>query len=192
MEPIFTLPYSEYFVVNELSKHFRKKEDFSILIPSSRQQKGFDLVTYNSKNGKSITIQVKSSRTYYGKMNKRNNSKKDYQNYMWFNKFEIEEPGSNYYILFGVFPNKIKGKRQDKSKPNKWWDRLFLIFTKDEMISFLNKIRQKRENKPDTSFAFGFDNKGKIYLTRGSVEDVDYSKHLLNEQWIDKIRGELN
>ena len=61
MNPVLTLPFSEAAVVDELEKYFKKKEGYSILIPSSRQQRGFDLVLLNSKSKKSISLQVKGS-----------------------------------------------------------------------------------------------------------------------------------
>jgi len=63
MESIFTLPYSKYKVAEELQKKLPKKDGYSVLIPISRQQKGFDLMLFNYKTSKHITIQIKASRS---------------------------------------------------------------------------------------------------------------------------------
>jgi hypothetical protein len=36
MDPIISIPFSEAAIVQEFEKHFKKKDGFSILIPSSR------------------------------------------------------------------------------------------------------------------------------------------------------------
>jgi len=50
MDGIFTLPYSEVYVAETLNHLFRPKEGYGVFIPSSRQQKGIDLLLYNQKN----------------------------------------------------------------------------------------------------------------------------------------------
>jgi hypothetical protein len=91
----FTLPYPEYDIANLLQETFQKKNGFSVSIPLSRQQKGFDLLLVNEKNKKVITIQVKSSRTYL--------STKDtyeFEFYSWFNVFDIKDNVSDFYFLY--------------------------------------------------------------------------------------------
>jgi hypothetical protein len=64
MEGIITLPYSEYAVANKLNACFKKKEHYALFIPTSRQQKGIDLLLANLKSYKMATIQIKASRSY--------------------------------------------------------------------------------------------------------------------------------
>lgn len=68
MNPIFTLNYPELLVAEYLQKHFVKKAGYSVLVPLSGQQKGYDLALMrrNSHGTKVVTFQVKSSRTYTG------------------------------------------------------------------------------------------------------------------------------
>ena len=61
----FTIPFPEYDIADILQRKFPKKENFSVSIPLSRQQKFYDLLLVNGKNKKILTIQVKSSRTFF-------------------------------------------------------------------------------------------------------------------------------
>ena len=100
MEPVFVLPYPEFAVANEIQLHLRPKYGYSVLIPLSRQQKGFDLVIYNKKSNRLTTIQVKNSRVWTKKPPKREGKKQRFQIYSWFNKFKYEKNLADYYILF--------------------------------------------------------------------------------------------
>lgn len=62
MDPVFTLPWTEFSMANALSKSFKKKDGYSLLVPLSREEKGIDLVLLRKdSNGKSkaVTLQVK-------------------------------------------------------------------------------------------------------------------------------------
>jgi hypothetical protein len=60
----FSIEYPEFHIAGQLQKDFPRSENFSVSIPLSRQQKYYDLLLHSSNNRKSLTIQVKSSRTY--------------------------------------------------------------------------------------------------------------------------------
>jgi len=66
MEPIFTLPYSEYVVAQRLATVLHSAQGFSLHAPLSRQEKGVDLVVTLRTGGltRAATLQVKASRTY--------------------------------------------------------------------------------------------------------------------------------
>ena len=64
MDPVFTLPFSEYAVLDKITRHLDKKDGFSIYVPVSRQEKGVDFLVHNSNNNRSLRFQVKSSRSY--------------------------------------------------------------------------------------------------------------------------------
>ena len=73
MEPVFTLQWPEFVVAQKL-QDMLGKDSYSVLIPLSRQEKGIDLaVLHQSTTGKSktLTIQVKASRTYLSSPPKR-------------------------------------------------------------------------------------------------------------------------
>lgn len=183
MEPIFILPYPEYIIVGELSKYFSKKEGYSVMIPNSRQQKGFDLLLYNNKTKKSLSIQVKSSRTYGGNPNKKRSKYPERKFYTWFNTFHIEKGYADYYILFGVYPKSVHNKKLDKSrKISKWYSYILLLFNEDEMIKFLKELKTKKGDKQDSKFSFGFDNEEKIFLTRGAIDQPEITKFLFKNK----------
>jgi hypothetical protein len=173
MEPVFTLPYPEYYVARELSKFFKKEEGYSILIPLSRQQKGFDLVILNQRTKKQLTVQVKSSRTYPGEASKRKTKRERRKHYTWFNKFEIDLGDSDYYILFGLYNKESKKIRLDHSRDvKKWYSAILLAFDENEMMDLLKSF-------DDTKFSFGFDTEDEILLTRGKKNSEDKLTHHL-------------
>ena len=100
----FTIPFPEYDIANILQKEFPKKDNFSVAIPLSRQQKFYDLLLINGESKKSVTIQVKSSRTYLG------SEKSEYQYYSWLNYFDIKDNYSDFYFYDGHHLNNY-GKR---------------------------------------------------------------------------------
>jgi hypothetical protein len=178
MDPVLTLPFSENMVINQLEKKFNKRDGYSILIPSTRQQKGFDLLIYNNKTKKCLTIQVKGSRTYNPSPPKNKGIVK-YKNYTWFSKFKIEKGLADFYVLFGLFiTNPTSNERSKSVKKTDWYDHIMLIFTEQEMIKFLGGLRLKTMDKEDTKFSFGFNDKKRVVLTRGTREHVDHSDKL--------------
>ena len=94
MEAIFTLSYPEYTVATYLQQHFKKSEGYSVSIPMSRQQKGFDLLMYNLKTKRAASFQVKSSRTWPPKK-----PDEGFQYSAWFSRFEISE-NVDFYVFF--------------------------------------------------------------------------------------------
>lgn len=185
MEPIFSLSYSEFIVANELGKYFKKKDGYSISIPLSRQQKGFDIILYNQKTKKAFTFQVKGSRTYSGSMPKRKSKYERFKYYTWFNTFKTEKGYADYYILFGVYTKSIFGKKLDKSKKTaKWYSHILLLLNEKEMIDFLNKLTTKTKNTQDSKFGFGFNDEKRVFLTRGALNQPNISKHL----FVNKMR----
>ncbi|MEK6873048.1 MAG: hypothetical protein AABW90_03480 [Nanoarchaeota archaeon] len=192
MEPIFTLPYPEHVIAEELNKYFPKKEGYSILIPLSRQQKGFDIILYNIKTKKVITIQVKSSRTYEGNPNKKRSKYPERKFYTWFNTFKIEKGSADCYILFGVYKKYPYMKKLDKSrKISKWYSHIFLIFNEEEMSKFLSEIKTKKGNKQDSKFSFGFDNEKEVFLTRGASNQPNISQFLFKNK-LKEIKERIN
>jgi len=183
MESIFTLPYPEYIVATLLQKHLKKKEGYSVQIPLSRQQKGIDLLVYNQKTKKAVSIQVKSSRSWQRKPAKRENVQK-FQHGSWFHKFDCKKGVADFYAFFILHPvGKFSGKRLDKGKASKkWWGYKVVIFKDKEMRTLLRKIRTKG-GKPESFFGFGFNDRSKdIYVTRGLKEPTRYTSHLFEHK----------
>lgn len=192
MESIFTLPYPEYIVATLLQKHLKKKEGYSVQIPLSRQQKGIDLLVYNQKTKKAVSIQVKSSRSWQRKPAKRENVQK-FQHGSWFHKFDCKKGIADFYAFFILHPvGKLWGKRLDKAKASKkWWGYKVIIFNYKEMRNLLRRIRTKK-GKPESFFGFGFNDRSKdIYATRGFEEPIRYTSHLF-EHKVMEIRKALS
>src|ERR1019366_1210042 len=51
MDPVFTLQWPEFLLANRLQKLLPKKDGYSVLIPTSRQEKGIDLAVLKKSNG---------------------------------------------------------------------------------------------------------------------------------------------
>lgn len=161
MDAVFTLNYPEYAVAECLSNLLPKKEGYSLNVPLNRQQKGFDLLLYSSNSRKSAAIQVKGSRSYKNEPPKRETKKRSFNNGLWFNNFEFQDCASDFYILFGLFPELIDGKT--------CWSSKILMFQEQEMKDFLKNLSHTKSGKPAHSFYLGFDNNSEdIYITRGS------------------------
>ncbi|MEK7658847.1 MAG: hypothetical protein AAB352_03225 [Patescibacteria group bacterium] len=165
MEAIFTLPYSEYEVINQLKKRLNKSE-FSFYVPTSRQEKGADFILHNSESNKHLRFQVKSSRAFADEPKISEKQKRYYKHNLWFNNFieKCRKDNADYYILFGLYPVYQQGKNI-KSKLA-FWKEIIMCFSKEEMISLLKNAKTVREKKKERFFGFGFDIDNEIYCTR--------------------------
>lgn len=178
MNPIFTLNYPEFLIAEHLKKLFSKADGYSILIPVSSQQKGYDiaLMRRQCSESKVVTIQVKSSTMHLGVAGiGKNNKLRKFANTLFFNRFEVPSE-ADFFIFVGLYAPKPTSL---KNTTNVWHPHI-LLFTQEEMSKFMNTIHQKNSDKPD-KFAFGFDNTNEAYLTRGHAKDKhpDYSEYLL-------------
>lgn len=183
MQPVFTLQYAEYMVAEKLNDIFKK---YSVFIPLSSQEKGIDMMLYNREaaGNKSVTIQVKSSRVYFGEKSS------DFKNYLWMNRFEPQK-NADLFMLTGIYP-KYPDEIHKTNCNSVKWNKIILVFTYEEIVDFLSNIRLKRNpEKLDNMFAFGFDDPNVIYLTRGNLKNEDYSNFLI-ENRIDTIKNMFN
>lgn len=182
MEGIFSLPYSEYEVINQIQKIFKKQDGYTVLIPTSRQQKGIDFAILNLKNKKVLKGQVKSSRSYLddNRKNNRKNKRSKYSYSFWYNNFieKYKEGTADLYFLLGLYPV-YSNKKNIKSD---FWKNIVLVLTDKEMGSFLNNVKTKKEQKTDKHFAIGFNDEKKVFCTRGFADDVDLTKYILGNR----------
>ena len=184
MDGIITLPYSEFAVTNKLNSCL-KRYDCSIYVPMSRQQKGIDLIIHKNSTKTIARIQIKSSRTYYGK-----DSGAEYPYYLWLNNFigRYKKGVADFYIIFGLFaePN----TKQKITTKNKVWKEIYLCFNDNEMSSLLKSIRIKTSNKSDSFFGFGFKSSNEVYLGRGFhlVKNKDVSDNILDNKITEIIK----
>lgn len=170
----FTIPFPEYDIADILQKKFLKKDSFSVAVPFSRQQKFYDLVLLNGEKKKSITIQVKSSRTYLGK------EKDDHQYYSWLNYFEIKDNYSDFYFIYMTYPSFDKN-----FTPRAKWEVKILVFNQKEMVSLLSKVKTKA-GKQEHFFSFGFDAQSdNVHGARGftHLKKQEFSKNILEKKF---------
>src|SRR2546421_8558263 len=87
MDPVFTLQWPEFVVAHRLQQRLPKKDGYSVLIPLSRQEKGIDLAILKKLGGahRTITIQIKASRTYPHPPPKRAATRR-FLHYTWFRR----------------------------------------------------------------------------------------------------------
>ena len=85
MEPVFSLPYSEFCVAQQIANRLPASQGYSIYVPISRQQPGVDLILARRRCRPRSrgAIQVKSSRTY-----SRPSGHRGYRFYTWYNTFD--------------------------------------------------------------------------------------------------------
>ncbi len=180
MEPVFTLPYSEYGAANLLSQQFKRSQGYSIFIPASRQEKGVDLLLAKRSGSRTatVTFQVKSSRTYSPPQPKRSNTAR-FTYYTWFNRFHVARE-VDFYLLFGLYP---PDEGRTKKSTASWWSAMVLLFSGAEMRHFVASVKTKG-GKPDNMFGFGFNDPTAVFLTRGHrrLRAVDYTQHVLSNK----------
>jgi hypothetical protein len=162
MNPVFTLPYPEFAVAQELQKLVR----CSVFVPASRQQKSIDLLLLNSSATKVAPVQVKSSRVYPS--TRTSSSRSRFTHTTWFQVFDVP-PEPSWFILVGIYP---QDEGHTKSQSAAWWSTIMLAFTQNEMSQFMQTVRT-RSGKTDKFFYFGFDDDQEIFQTRGR-EDGSY------------------
>lgn len=185
MDAKFTLPYSEYEVINILNTELKKKSGNSIYIPVSRQETGVDFLIHNHKTKKILKVQVKSSRSYHELPKElKSGVIRDvkYKYHLWFPNFinKCKKGTADLYILFGLYPIYSQGKRIN-SKSSIWYP-IVLCFFEDEMIKVLKGAKTKKEKKQEKFIDFGFNDQNVIYGTRGFKNITDMSKFLLKNK----------
>lgn len=183
MNPIFTVNYPEFVVADYLTKQFPKKSGYSVLIPASSQQKGFDLALMRRHpRGKSkvVTFQVKSSTGWVDTPGVApRTGLRNFRYYMWLNRFGVE-PDVDFYVLLALY---AASPTSTKSATGAWKSHM-LLFTMAEMTKFLSGVRLRKSPAPDRSFGFGFDHDREAFQTRGHALPAhpDYSTHIIGRR----------
>jgi len=194
MDPVFTLQWPEFLIAEKLQKLFalkkKKGEDYSILVPLSRQEKGIDLAilkTAQSNNPSVVTLQVKASRTYLLPPPKRKGVER-YKYYTWFNCFKVPER-ADFIILIGLFAPALE---QTLPVSEKWYKDCSLLFTREEMNKFFKDCKTVK-GEPEKMFGFGFNDLSSIILTRGDKDRTkkEYKDFLLENRFM-KIKEKLS
>lgn len=189
MEPVFTLPYSEFCVAQQLAHHLPASKGYSLYAPISRQQPGVDLVLCR-RHGSSVgvaCIQVKSSRTYSSRAKTRPRTKRPFRYYTWFKNFDCP-PQADFFCLVSLYPAADVSQRRELGT---WWAPQILVFTQKEMRRFLRSVRTVGGEK-DGMFGFGFDEPSQSFQTRGDSKrrNLPFARHLLQAR-LDDLRRHL-
>jgi hypothetical protein len=178
MEPVFSLPYSEYESIIQIHRHFKKNDGFSVCVPVSRQQKGIDFIVLNTANNKVLRFQVKASRPYIPSSSE---ARKDgaFKYTFWFNNFHDRyKPGmADVYLLFGLFP--VYSVKKNIKSRTKFWESFVLAFKDTEMGQFLDSIRTKDGQRHDRFFYVSFNDLTEVIVTRGRKDRPNITHYLL-------------
>jgi hypothetical protein len=179
MEGIFTLPYSEFEAVRQFQKLFPKNKGYSVFVPVSRQQAGIDFPLLNCKSGRTLRVQLKSSRAYI-----REGAKHFIR--LWYNNFlqRYYRGVADVYVFFGLYP--VYTHKRKITEKAKFWKSVILVFEDAEMERMLHRLRTKA-GKMDRFFSVGFDafdfrEPERVYGTRGQIAGTDLSRHLLRNK----------
>ena len=167
-----------------------KSEGFSVWIPLSRQEEGVDLAVLKKKAGegsKTVTFQVKASRTYLTDEPKRVTTER-HKFHSWFNRFLVTDE-ADFYLLFGQYAPDITQTRRVSAK---WYRDMTLLLTYSEMKDFMDNCKTVRTRADDKMFGFGFDDDKKIVQVRGDAarRQKDFTEYLLPNR-IQIIRNAL-
>ena len=190
MNPVFSLNYSEFLVADHLQNLFRKKEGYSLLLPLSGQQKGYDIALMHrqSNSSKVVTFQVKGSRSYEGSPGTAPISgRRTFAHNMYLNAFSVPAE-ADFFVFISQYPSNRTNLRQSTNL----WSSHMLLFSQKELAALMKKLRKKKTNTPETHFNFGFDKSNEAFLTRGhaDAQHPDYSAHVLANN-VSKIQNAL-
>ena len=189
MEPVWTLPYAEFCVAQQLQRAFPAARGYTLFAPLSRQERGVDLVLARRQGGRTrvVTIQVKSSRTY-SRRTSGPRTKRPYRYFTWFNNFEYPSE-ADFCILVALYPAVDTAQRRELGS---WWAPQLLLFTRAEMKRFLRSVKTVK-GKRDKMFGFGFNEPTAVYQTRGDSRRRyrDFSHGLLSHRH-DLLRKRLS
>lgn len=166
MEPIITLPYSEWLVAQQLMKALPASQGYSVYAPLSRQEKGVDLLLARRLNGvtRAATLQVKYSRAY------ERPPRAQYRFSTWFRAFQVSER-ADFFVLASLYPH-IDGR--GSGVQSSWWLPMLLLLRRDEIAELMSSLRT-RSGKAERMFYFGFNKPDRVVLTRGAPEHRDVS-----------------
>src|SRR5437870_5815203 len=161
MDPVFTLQWPEFLLAQRLQRLLPKGDGYSLLVPLSRQEKAIDLAILRKQGGshKTVTIQVKASRTYSRPEPKKESTKR-FRFYTWFNRFPVPDD-ADFLLLVGLY---APDAGRTKSVSAKWYRDCSLLFTRDEMRTFMGSCLTVGGN-PDMMFGFGFVDMVAVFVT---------------------------
>jgi hypothetical protein len=139
MEPLFRLSYSEHEVAGRLQSLLRDPKDvFSVTVPVSRTNKGWDLLIHSSSTGRAARIQIKASRCYL----EPRRQERGYSHVFWFKNFRAKLRFADFFVLFGVHASLDRLTRRGHGYPKHWVQKT-MILSRSEVDAFLPTEAEK-------------------------------------------------
>lgn len=187
------IDYGEYVVSEEILKMLNQdnNKQFSVFAPLSRQEKGVDLILFNRISRKTITVQVKSSRSYVG--GKKNDVK---YNHLWLNNFNIsDEAYADYYVLMGSYihmESKRLIEKRGMSVNAIEYKPIVLVYSHSEMVEELQKLRQRTRDHPEKFFSFKFRDEEDIIIDRGYVSGYNTLNNGSASRRVQLLKNKIN
>ena len=180
MDGIYTIPYPEFCVAQQLSRLLPAKRGYSLFAPLSRQEPGVDLVLVRrARSGAKVaTIQVKGSRTY-SRPKATSRTKRPFRYHTWFNTFECPAE-ADFFCLVALYPAVDAAMKRELGS---WWVPQVLLFSQGEMRRFLRTVRTVAGH-PDKMFGFCFDTPDRVFQERGDPRRRfrEFSDHVLGRR----------
>lgn len=181
MDPVFTLQWPEFLLANRLQRLLPKSQGYSVLIPASRQEKGFDVAIIRklpNRISRVATIQIKASRVYLQRQPNRASTTR-FCFHTWFNRFDVPKE-ADFFLLFGLY---APDAGRTKTIGTQWYRDCTLMFSRKEMKKFMAECLT-RGGKQDRMFGFGFDDERKVVQTRGDKDRQfkDFTQFLLSKR----------
>lgn len=165
----WSLNVDEAIVADKLRTEFGK--DYEVFFPVNSQLKDIDLIVYNLKTQKSISIQVKGSKTH-----KRNKGMKKFGKP---NSWSVLKTSSIFkttnkidFIIFVIYDENITSKNREISQS-------FLIIPMKDFQKITKK--EKKERKTGFYHYSFIINRGKVLeINNTKDKTIDFSKYLNN------------
>ncbi len=162
-------------VVADKIKEILEKQPYEIFFPVNTRLKNIDLILYNLKTTKSLSIQVKGSITYRGNSKKSSKGMRKYgEPHSWSRIKSSSIFDTVYHIDFIIFVI----YKDELSKANREIRRDFLVIPMDE---FRKHTKQKAVgSKGEYNYYFVVKEKKVLEIREKDNKIIDFSKYLNN------------
>jgi hypothetical protein len=165
----WSLNVDEAIVADKLRTEFGK--DYEVFFPVNSQLKDIDLIVYNLKTQKSISIQVKASKTHQGKKGTRKFGKPN--SWSVINTSSIFNTTNKIdFIVFVIYDENLTNKNRNIIQH-------FLIIPMKDFQKITKK--DKKERKAGCyHYSFIVDEKQVLEINNTQDKTIDFSKYLNN------------
>lgn len=172
---LWSLDIDEAVVADRLNKYFieTKEKAFQVFFPINSQLKGMDLIIYNIETRKTITVQVKGSRSYL--------SKNGLEEYSWHQvKSDDIDPKKSQFFIFVTYYTK-NTETKLSIEPS------FMVIPTAKLLEIVTKhkkvqksVKDKKSKKSGT-YHFSFNLSNDKYF----ADYRDFKQHVNEDDGID-------